>query len=254
MFLLKKIISVLIYPLTVCIALLISGILLLLFTKKQKTGKFIVTLGVVLLISMSYSVLPDKLLGSLEQKYPPLLDVSSVSDVKWIVVLGGGHILDSGLPLSSRISGESLSRIAEGITIHNKLPQSKMILSGGGGFYSLPESKTMTDMAVELGLDKKHIVDESAALDTEDQANLIRKIVGNDRFILVTSAFHMPRSMAFFTKNGMNPVPAPTGHRVKIRNINSPFMFFPDSRNIEKMRIAVHEYTGLLWAKIRGQA
>lgn len=252
MFLLKKITSALFYPLTVCIMLLVSGVLMCLFTKKQKTGKLIVTLGVVLLISMSYSALPDRLLGNLEQKYPPLMDISRATDVKWIVVLGGGHLIDSGMPLSSRISGESLSRIAEGITIHNKLPHSRIVLSGGSGFYSIPESKTMADIACELGLDKKDIVEEPAALDTEDQAVLIREIVGSDRFILVTSAFHMPRSMAFFKKNGMHPIPAPTGHRIKKQN-NSPFMFFPDSRNIEKMRIAVHEYAGLLWAKIRGQ-
>ncbi len=94
----------------------------------------------------------------------------------------------------------------------------------------LPESKIMADLAIELGLDKRDIVEESAALDTEDQAILIKKIVGKDKFILVTSAFHMPRSMAFFRKNGMDPIPAPTGHRIIKRHIISPFHVFPGFR------------------------
>jgi uncharacterized SAM-binding protein YcdF (DUF218 family) len=253
MFLFKKIAGMLLSPLTICITLLVSGVLLLLFTRRQKTGKLIVTLGVVFLLSVSYGILSNRIFGSLEHRYLPFQNINSMSDVRWIVVLGGGHITDPNLQLASRLSGESLSRLIEGVTIHKRLPQSRMILSGGNIFDPVPESKTMADLAIELGLDKKDIVEESAALDTEDQAILIKKIVGKDKFILVTSAFHMPRSMAFFRKNGMNPIPAPTGHRVIKRHIISPFMFFPDSGNIEKMELAIHEYIGLLWAKIRGQ-
>jgi uncharacterized SAM-binding protein YcdF (DUF218 family) len=116
-----------------------------------------------------------------------------------------------------------------------------------------PESKSMADLAIGLGINYNNIIEESAGLDTEEQAVLIKKIVGKDKFILVTSAFHMPRSMALFQKQGMHPIPAPSGHRVKNRNEVDPFMFFPDSGGIEKMEFAVHEYLGMLWAKLRGR-
>jgi len=253
MFLLKKITGLILSPLTVCVVLLVSGLFLLLFTRRQKTGKFTVTLGVVFLLLMSYDALPDRALGTLERRYTPLKEIDSISDVKWIVVLGGGHITDPNLPADSRLSGESLSRVVEGVIIHKRLPESRMILSGGNIFDPVPESKSMAELAIILGIDKDDIHEEPAGLDTEDQAILIKKIVGKDKFILVTSAFHMPRSMALFQKQGMHPIPSPSGYRVKNRKEVDPLMFFPDSGGIEKMEFAVHEYLGMLWAKLRGR-
>jgi uncharacterized SAM-binding protein YcdF (DUF218 family) len=253
MFLFKKITGLVLSPLTVCVVLLVSGLFMLLFTRRQKTGKFTVTLGVVFLLLMSYDALPDRALGTLEHRYPPLKKIDPISDIKWIVVLGGGHTSDPNLPVVSRLSGESLSRLIEGVIIHKRLPQSRMILSGGSIFDPVPESKSMADLAIILGIDKNDVQEEPAGLDTEEQAVLIKKIVGKDKFILVTSAFHMPRSMALFQKQGMHPIPAPSGHRVKNRNEVDPFMFFPDSGRIGKMESAVHEYLGMLWAKLRGR-
>lgn len=253
MFIFKKIAGLFLSPLTICITLLVSGVFLLLFTRRQKAGKLIVASGVVFLVFMSYGVMSDRILGNLEHRYPPLPDVGQMSDVRWIVVLGGGHITDSGLPVASRLSRESLTRLVEGVVIHRSLPHSRLLFSGGKAFDPESESKTMADLAIELGLDKNNYIEESAGMDTEDQAILIKRIVGNDKFILVTSAFHMPRSMALFQKQGMYPIPAPTGHRVKNTDTINPFMFFPDSGGIEKMEFAVHEYLGLLWAKITGQ-
>ena len=253
MFLLKKITGLILSPLTVCIVLLVSGLFLLLFTRRQRTGKFTVTLGVVFLLLMSYDALPDRALETLEHRYAPLKEIDSISEVKWIVVLGGGHASDPNLPVASRLSGESLSRLIEGIIIHKRFPQSRMLLSGGNIFDPVPESKSMAELAIILGIDKDGIHEESAGLDTEDQAILIKKIVGKDKFILVTSAFHMPRSMALFQKQGMHPIPSPSGYRVKNRNEVDPFMFFPDSGGIGKMELAVHEYLGMLWAKLRGR-
>ncbi len=253
MFLLKKITGLILSPLTVCIVLLVSGLFLLLFTRRQRTGKFTVTLGVVFLLFMSYGILSDGILGNLESKYPSLYDINPVSDARWIVVLGGGHITDPNLPAASRLSGESLARLVEGVVIHKRLPQSRMILSGGNIYDSVPESKSMAELAIDLGIDKYNIIEESAGLDTEDQAILINKIVGKDKFILVTSAFHVPRSMALFQKQGMQPIPAPTDHRVKKKLYITPSVFFPDSEEIEKMEFAVHEYLGMLWAKLRGR-
>jgi len=252
MFLLKKIASLLLSPLTVCIILLVSGMFMLLFTRRQKTGKLLTASGVVFLLLISYDALPDRAIGILEHEYPPLNEISPVSGAKWIVVLGGGHTSDKNLPALSRLSGESLTRIVEGIVIHKSLPQSRLLFSGGKAFDPESESKTMADVAVQLGLNRSLIVEESAGQDTDDQAALIKNIVGNDKFILVTSAYHMPRSMALFQKQGMHPIPAPAGHRVKNNETTNPFMYFPDSDGIKKMEFAVHEYLGLIWAKLTG--
>ena len=111
----------------------------------------------------------------------------------------------------------------------------------------------MAEVALELGVGDENLVLESVSKDTKDQAMFIRKIVNGDRFVLITTAFHMPRSMALFQKLGMQPIPAPTDHCVKKRQGISPDMFFPDADNLYKVQKAFHEFLGLVWAKLRGQ-
>ena len=253
MFLLKKIVAPLFFPLSLCLEILLAGIFLLWFTRRQKAGKIIVSMGVVVLIALSYGVASETLLRPLEYKYPPMTDISAVLDVEWVVVLSGGSSSDAHLPITGRLSHASLVRLVEGIRIHRKLLKSKLILSGGGAFNTIAEAKSMADVAVALGMNDEEIVLESESKDTKDQARLIQKIVGNNRFVLVTSASHMPRSMALFEKRGMRPIPAPIGHKVKERQKITPAIFFPSAGRIEKVERAFYEYLGLVWAKLRGQ-
>ena len=253
MFLLKKIVAPLFFPLSLCLEILLAGTFLLWFTRRQKTGKIIVSMGVVFLIALSYGAASETLLRPLEYKYPPMTDVSAVLDVEWVVVLSGGSSSDDRLPITGQISQASLVRLIEGIRIHRKLPQSKLILSGGRVFNTVAEAKIMADVAVILGVDSKDFILESESKDTKDQARLIQNIVSDNRFVLVTSASHMPRSMALFEKRGMRPMPAPIGHKIKERQKITPAMFFPSAGRIEKVERAFYEYLGLVWAKLRGQ-
>lgn len=253
MFLLKKIVAPLFYPLPFCIEILLLGLIVLWFTRKQKTGKVVVSLGIALLATLSYDAVPNALLRPLEYKYDSPRNLGEISDAKWVVVLGGGHISDSRVPITSQISGTSLVRLVEGIRLHKMLPGSKLILSGGGGFDPVPNAKIMADVAMAIGVDREDLILESVSRDTKDEARLIQKIVGSDRFVLVTSASHMPRSVPLFKKLGMRPVPAPTAHQVKERQAMSPGTFFPSTGNLRKAENAFHEYLGSAWAKIRGQ-
>ena len=105
MFFLKKIVSPLLYPLPLCIEILLLGLIVLWFTRKQKTGKVVVSLGVALLAALSYDAVSNALLRPLEYKYDSPRNLDEISDVKWVVVLGGGHIFDPRVPITSQISG-----------------------------------------------------------------------------------------------------------------------------------------------------
>jgi uncharacterized SAM-binding protein YcdF (DUF218 family) len=59
--------------------------------------------------------------------------------------------------------------------------------------------------------------------------------------------------MALFEKQGMHPISAPTGHKVKERQAISPGMFFPSADGLSKTKKAFKEYLGLAWAKLRNQ-
>ncbi len=253
MFLLKKIIASGLYPLSLSLEVLLLGLIFLWFTRRQRTGKAIVSLGFIMLVIFGYGVFSNDLLRPLEYKYPAIDSVEEVSDAKWVVVLGGGHVSDPRIPVTSQLSETPLVRLVEGIRIHRLIPESRLVLSGGSISDPVPEARIMAEVALAMGVDQKDIVLESLSQDTKDEAQLVQKIVGGDRFALVTSAAHMPRSMALFEKLGMRPIPAPTGHLLRESHVRGPIRIFPDLDNLRRAETAFHEYLGLAWAKIRGQ-
>ena len=220
MFLFKKILAPFFFPLSICLEILLLGLFFLWFTRRQKTGKIIVSLGTIVLVMISYVNVSDVLLRPLEYEYSPITDVSDFPNIKWVAVLSGEHSTDPKLSITDQLSATSLIRLVEGIRLHRTLSNSKLLLSGGSAFSSTSEASIMAKMAIELGTDEKELVLESKSKDTKDQASFIHNIIGNDKFILVTSASHMARSMALFQTKGMNPIPAPTGYHVK--KINPP--------------------------------
>ena len=150
MFLLKKIISPFFMPVPACLVLALLGLSFLWFTRRQKTGKVLLTISTVFLGLLSYDAVSDMLVRPLEQEYRPITDFEALKGVKWIVVLGGGSGVDSGLPLSTYLSDASLVRLSEGVFLHNRLPGSKLIVTGRSGFEGItPVAEVMGDVAVE---------------------------------------------------------------------------------------------------------
>jgi len=261
MFILKKIISAFLNPLPLSLLLSFLGLYFLWFTNKQKTGKIVVSVGLVILTLFSYRVIADKLLRPLERQYDKFEIKSSTavtetedkSAIKFVVVLGGGHTSDPELPLISQLGKDSLVRLIEGIRIYRKYPGAKLLLSGGVVFDPVSEAEIMARVAREIGVPEGDIVLESKSKDTRDEALFIKPIVGNEPFVLVTTASHIPRSMALFKKLGMNPIPSPIGHSIRDRQGLHFYYFFPNTGNLFKTELAIHEYLGLTWSKLRGQ-
>lgn len=254
MFVLKKIISPFFMPVPACLFLAVLGLIFLWFTRRQKTGKLLLTISTIFLGLLSYGAVSDMLARPLEQEYAPLTDYQSLKNVKWIVVLSGGSCVDPALPLSTYLSDASLARLTEGVFLHNRLPETKLILTGRSGFEGItPVAEVMADTAKEWGVDSEDIVVEKEATDTKDHPIYVKELVGSGPFILVTSASHMPRAMGLFRKHGMEPIPAPTDYMVKEREALTPGVFFPDADSLDKAERAIHEYLGILWGKLRSQ-
>ena len=213
------------------------------------------TISTLFLGILSYDAVSDMLAGPLEEKYPPIRSFENIQDVKWIVVLGGGSGVDPGLPCSTYLCEASMARLSEGVFLHNRLPQTKLILTGRSGFEGFtPVAEVMGDTASEWGVATEDMVLENQAADTKDHPIYVKEIVGKDKFILVTSASHMPRAMALFRKHEMEPVPAPTDYMMKEREGElTPRVFFPNAEALEKAERVIHEYLGMVWGKIRSQ-
>ena len=255
MFLLKKFIGPLFYPVSLCVEVLVIGLILLWFAKKrQRMGKWLVSLGVLLLVVMSYGWLPETLAKPLESRYPPLMQLDDLRDVRWIVVFGGGQMPDPARPATAQLASASLARLIEGIRLHRALPQTKLILSGGAVFNAVTEARLMADAAEALGVNPRTIVLEAASKDTEDEAVIMKKMIGEAPFILVTTALHMTRSVALCQRLGMRPIPAPTDFATrKESEEKDPARFFPSTDHLRTVGSAVHEYLGMGWARLRGR-
>lgn len=262
MFLFKKTLAPLLFPLPFCLLILAVGLFLLWFTRRQRAGKVVMTLGMVFLALFSFKFPAESLLRPLEYAYPPLLNGGAAQisahtpnePVRWIVVLGGGYAPDPNLPVASQISSDSLTRVVEGIRLYRAHPGSKLLFSGGGADRNpFTVADVMARTALMLGIPRQEMALETESRDTKDQARRLKPMLGTDPFILVTSASHMRRSVALFEKQGLHPMPAPTDHWVRKSRSIGIGSFYPGAHNLAKSTRAVYEYLGLVWAWLRGQ-
>ena len=260
MFMLKKIVAPCLYPFSLCLVILILGLWFLWTNRRPRLGKWLVTSGTVLLLLLSVPGISRQVLLPLESRYPALLhpetvpwgEISSTSP-KWIVVLGGGHVSDPRLPANSQISATALGRVVEGVRLHKAIPGSRLLLSGGGVFDPVPEAEVMARIALLLGVKPQDISLEPDSRDTAEEAGIIAEMIGPEKIILVTSAAHMPRAMALFSKRGLQPIPAPADFKVRESQGIEPSGFFPKATSLGQLEIAVHEYLGLAWGWLRGE-
>jgi uncharacterized SAM-binding protein YcdF (DUF218 family) len=262
MFALKKLLSAALQPCSLLLAVMVLGLVLLFFTKRQRTAKILLTAGLALLALLCLGPVARTLVRPLETTYPPLLAqatqaVSTLPDgsptPRWVVVLGGGKSESRSLAPIHQLSDSSLVRLAEGIRLQRLLPESKLVLSGGSSGMTTSEAETLAAAGVSMGAPQDHMVLESQSWDTIDEVRVLRALLGEDRFVLVTSAMHMPRAMAMFKKAGMNPIPAPTDY-LAMGEDSDLLGYFPHAGAGQMIERALHEYLGLFWARMRGQA
>jgi len=254
MFLLKKLITPLLSPIPIILVLLVVGLVQMWRSRgsNRRRGFAWIMSATVILVLLSFRPIPTTLMRSLEGRYPPVVTPAD-SSIAWIVVLAAGATDDPALAAPHRLSQSSLVRLVEGIRLSRQLPSAKLVLSGGSPFSSVTLASVMRSLALELGVPDSLILTEDQSMDTKDQALAIADVVQKDPFFLVTSAKHMPRSMALFERQGLSPIAAPTDHLARRPTTIHPGGFYPSSLNIRTARLAWREYLGLMWARLRGQ-
>ncbi|WP_031386899.1 ElyC/SanA/YdcF family protein [Desulfonatronum thiodismutans] len=253
MFLLKKIIGLLCMPLSVAGLLLVAGLVLSWFGKSRKLAGVLLLLGTMMAMGFASSPVADRLLTPLELRYEPVTSAWDLADVRFVVVLGGGHRSDPRLTATMQLSDASLARLIEGIRLHRQLPESVLIFTGGAIFDAFSHAWVMAAAAGELGeLEPKVLLDQPR--DTAEEMLALREVIAADEpFLLVTSASHMPRSVALAKAAGLAPVPAPTDFLVKqsLERERHPGDYFPSAVALRRSERAVYEYLGLIWTEVR---
>lgn len=249
---LKNIIGKVLLPTPILGILVLLGILII--KAKPKLVKTHYIFLSVFFFIIGCDPIIDFTLDKYENIHPKFDTSKHISGINYIVVLGGGIDLTPLQPLSSQLSVPSSIRLMEGIRLHRRYPGSKLILSGRGSYKELTEAAAMAELANELGVEKSLIIQDPISKNTFEHTQNLKGILKEEKFILVTSAMHMNRSMLIFKNQGMKPIPAPTQFILKgqYKGLLSNIRILPSGDNFYVFDQVSYEMLSLMYAKIKG--
>jgi uncharacterized SAM-binding protein YcdF (DUF218 family) len=175
--------------------------------------------GLVVLGLLGFNALVEALLRSLESRFN-VPNVTQGGQYTGVIVLGGATGNPGIFKAHAQVPlGDAAERITAPIALMRKFPNFELIFSAGEGRL-VPTGTTEAELArtffAEQGVDMKRMTLESQARNTRENANRVTALLGErckQPWLLVTSAWHMPRSMAEFQAVGCNVTAYPVDFR-----------------------------------------
>jgi uncharacterized SAM-binding protein YcdF (DUF218 family) len=263
MFWLKKFFSPFLFPLPFALVCGCAGIVLSRSRRWRRTGWWLLTISLTVLLTASNKWVSGRLISPLESRYPAIGEFQpgqplpeALAACQYVVVLGSGHDDATDRPALTRLSPSGRARLIEAVRLLRLLPAARLVVSGPadtdhGG---VPHAQVLAEAAATLGVERNRIDMIDDARDTEEEAARVGQVLGDAPFALVTSAWHLPRAMALFNAQGLHALPCPTDylHCVPLRWCRSDFTW--DVESLARTTAAAHERIGLLWARLRGKA
>ncbi len=246
MFTLKQFIKGLILPPTPWILLLL---LVLIYWNKRWARKMLLVTLVLAVVLHSGPVL-HAVRYPLESRYAALVDPHNSEPYEAIVVLTGGLTPAEGLIAFPTISESMFRRLDEAWRLYRIMPRPIIVSGGHVDPFSPPkdENRIACDYLRRWGVAPEDVIGEPESRDTFESAMQVRKILedrGWKRYLLVTSAVHMPRSMFVFQRVCPEPIPAPGDFTIGEGRF-SPLSLFPSEEAAGKIVATLHEYVGLI--------
>lgn len=251
-FIVSKVISFLFTPLVWIITLLLLGI----FLKNKKRARGFLISGIVLLYLMGNPFLFNEICRQWE--IPAVSEDQFLQKkVEGIIVLGGLSFWDNQL---KRIQfSKSSDRLMQGLMLYKKGIGKKLIISGGSGSLTYPddrESVFIKDYLVKIGLNPNEILIEKESKNTRENAVFTKELLDscgmNGTFLLVTSGYHMKRSVACFEKAGVKVIPFSTDRYCGDTKFNLDHLFIPNAGILLAWDTLMHEWIGYVTYKIAG--
>ena len=253
-FVLSKTIGIALLPANFLIGIGLLGAILL-ATRLASVGRKLLVASVVLLAVCGFSPLGNLLLYPLEARFPPWDPARGAPD--GIVVLGGAIDADLSASHGTVVFTRAADRVIEAAALARQYPKARIIFSGGSG--KLTDGQREADYAAaifeRLGVAKDRLTMERRSRNTTENAEFSKQLAApksGERWLLVTSAFHMPRSIGIFRKVGFPVEPCPvdwrTGGSGDLLEF-SPYVL----DGLERTEIAVREYLGLVAYRISGK-
>jgi len=256
----KKAVSLWLMPLPLCLVLLVAGLWLTRAFKRSHLGRALLVLATGLLLFLGNKAVSMWLVRPLETAFAPVPEFVAgespppqLASIHFVVVLGGGHADARGFSAVNKLSASSRGRLMEGLRILHALPDAKLVVSGRGiaGFPS--HAAVQAAAAISLGVDPTRIIKLETPRDTDDETAEIGRIVGRERFALVTSAWHMRRAVALMQRAGLEPVPCPADFLVRPSAASSWTDYMWDTDSLGRSTWAIYERLGYAWSWLQGK-
>jgi len=255
MFFAGKVLGLLTQPLLWIAAMLL---LALVWQKRHpQRSRKTVAATLALLLGLGWTAAPDAILRLLENQYPEMAVDADLSAYAGVVVLGGAT--DSGRMAHDHLQpllNGAAERMTATVAIARRYPDMRVVFTGGEGALTgigPSEADRAQRFFGSLGLTGPRIAFEAASRNTYENAILTAKLPNIDirqRWLLLTSASHMPRSMATFQKVGWNVTAYPVDHRTAA---STPWTDYSIAGGVEGWGIVLHELLGLLAYRITGR-
>jgi len=239
-FFLSKTLGIMLLPTNFLIGLGLLG-LILLATRFASLGLKLVIASIALLAICGFSPLGNLLLHPLESRFPP-----------WDAAQGAPDgIVAHGLAAFTAAAG----RVVEAAALAHRYPNARIIFSGGSANLISADAREADYAAAifeSLGVSRERLTMERRSRNTQENAEFSKALAApksGERWLLVTSAYHMPRSVGLFRKAGFAVEPYPVDWRTRKRA--DILTFSPvASEGLERMDIGIREWIGLAayWA------
>ena len=206
------------------IALLIGYGAILIWTGWARWGRRFVTIGAVLLLVAGLSPLGNALILPLEDRFPRA-DLDAPPPPTGFIVLGGAEDRLVGTARQVPALNEAAERLVEAAILARRFPEAKIAFSGGnaGIFYKTStEAAGAESLLTALGVPEDRLILEDESRDTYENAQFLKDKLTRDgdlgpgkRWLLITSAYHMPRAMGAFRQAGFEIEAWPVDYRTR---------------------------------------
>lgn len=246
-YLISKVFWIVAQPLSMVMLLVLLGIFLVVL-RKTRLGVSASLLALVILVLSGFTSLGFVLIQPLENRF--VRPATMPASVDAIIVLGGSTLARVSTARGVAELNEAGDRLTDAVVLARLYPQARIVYSGGVGIMDRggeAEADTAQRFFLAMGIAPDRLVLEDQSLNTQDNAEMTAAMLGasTGTTMLVTSAFHMPRSIGLFRRAGLDVLAWPTDYRSSGQEVMG-FDFANPVHNLNTTSIAIKEWIGLL--------
>jgi uncharacterized SAM-binding protein YcdF (DUF218 family) len=241
-------------PSNLALMLIVGG--LLLSGLMRRMGKALIWMGALIILVLGLTPAPNWLMAPLESRFP-VPDLSQ-RRIDGIIVLGGAVQDRVTLAQGQLAMNEASERLTAFADLARQYPQAKLFFSGGTGELfgaDVPEAEIVRRYLPSFGIDPARLQFEAKSRNTDENVRQSLAVLtpkADERWLLITSSWHMPRAVGIFRKQGWDVLPYP----VDFRTAGAEDRWRPFSSvsvGLRRAEVASREWMGLLVYRLTGR-